>query len=494
MTVLTKSLYINGLQCPKYLWIKCHEKYRIPRPDEAMQHLFDQGKLIGDLAKTLFPKGIEVNANYWEFVDSDKKSRDALKLRKPLFEAGFLTGEIYSRADVLLPVGKNEWDLIEVKSSTSVKEDNIHDASFQRYCYEKAGIKIRKCFLMYLNKKYVRKGKVDVKKLFINEDITLKVSEAIVGIEGRINEMLKVMKSEKCPEVKIGAQCNKFYGCPLKDYCWGDIPLTSVLNLVGSSAAAFEIYDSGVKNLGDIPENFELNAKQIIQHKCAKTNTVHIHKPEIKKFLETLKYPLYFMDFETYATAVPLYNGLKPYQPIPFQFSVHLIEKEGMKPKHFSFIASGSGDPRKKFLEELKKVIGKKGSVIVYFQSFERGRMEELGKMFSNQKKVVKAILARFVDLIDPFKNFDYYNSKQQGSASLKYVLPALTGKSYEGMPIAEGEMASLKYLYITHGSFDGKKATADEVKKIRADLEAYCGLDTEGMIWIIEKLKELSK
>jgi CRISPR/Cas system-associated exonuclease Cas4 (RecB family) len=494
MTSLTKSPYVNGLQCPKLLWIKVHEKERIPKPDESSQHLFDQGKQVGDLAKTLFPKGVEIKAEYWELAESDKKSREALKLRKPLFEAGFMVGELYSRADVLVPVGKNQWDLVEVKSGSSIKEENIHDVSFQKHVYEKAGLKIRKCFLMHMNPDYVRKGKINVKKLFLKEDITDKVDEISEGIEDRIKEMLKIMNSKTCPIVKIGPQCNKFHGCPLKDYCWGKVPLNSVLNLVGSSITAFDLYDSGVKNLGDIPENFELNFKQLIQHKCAKSGQPCIHKEKIKQFLETLKYPLYFMDFETYATAIPLYNGLKPYQPIPFQFSVHVINKEGERPLHYSFIASGSGDPRKQFIKELKEVLGKEGSIIVYFKSFEKGRLEELGNLFPKYKPWIKSIFERIIDLITPFSNFWYYNSKQEGSASLKEVLPALTGKSYEGMNIAEGQMASLSYLYITHGSFDGKKASADEVKKIRKDLEAYCGLDTKGMIWILDALRALVK
>jgi hypothetical protein len=423
-----------------------------------------------------------------------------LKKRKPLFETGFLTDGIYSRADVLLPAGKNEWDIVEVKSGTKLREDYIHDVSFQRHCYEKAGLKIRKCFLMRINSDYVRRGKINVKKLFVMDDITEKVSEAGIGIGGRIDEMLKAMESKKCPEIKIGAQCSKFYGCPLKDYCWGDIPLTSVLNLIGPSAAAFELYDSGVKNLGDIPENYELNERQLIQHKCAKSGKPCIHKEKIKEFLENLKYPLYFMDFETYSTAIPLYNGLKPYQPIPFQFSVYQVQRaqnnslSSSKPKHYSFIADGSGDPRKKFIEELKKVLGNSGSIIVYFQSFEKGRLEELGKMFPKHKAWADSIQARIIDLIIPFSKFYYYNSKQLGSASLKDVLPVLTNKSYEKMEISGGEEASLNYLYITHGSFDGKKASADEIKKIRKALEEYCGLDTEGMVLILEKLKELVK
>jgi CRISPR/Cas system-associated exonuclease Cas4 (RecB family) len=492
MTLLTKSLYLNGLKCPRLLWITVNAKETLPKAGEAAQSIFAQGKLIGDMAKKLFPKGIEIKADYRDLVESDKLSRESLNLRKPLFEAGFIADEIYSRADILLPVGKNEWDIVEVKSSTSIKEENIHDVSFQKHCYEKAGLKIRKCFLMHVNSNYIRKGKINLKKLFVIDDVTGKVNEAIVGIEDRIKEMLKVINSKTAPPVIISKNCNKFRECPLKEYCFGKMSLTNIFNLRGAAAAAFELYDTGVENIEDIPEDYELNAKQLIQHKCAKSGQPCINKEKIKEFLKTFQYPLYFMDFETFATAVPLFNGLKPYQPIPFQFSVHLIEKESAKMQHFSFIAEGSNDPRKQFLEELKKVLGDKGSIVVYHQSFEIGRLQELGKMFPKNKKWVDSILKRIVDLIVPFNNFYYYNNKQQGSASLKYVLPALVGKGYEGMSIAGGEMASLKYLYATHGSFDGKKASAEEVKKIRKDLEAYCGLDTEGMIWILDELRKL--
>jgi hypothetical protein len=257
---------------------------------------------------------------------------------------------------------------------------------------------------------------------------------------------------------------------------------------------AFGLYDSGVINIKDIPENYELNDKQLIQHHCTKCNTVHIHKEEIKKFLSQLKYPLYFMDFETYATAIPLYNKLKPYQNITFQFSVHVIAKPGQKPEHYSFIAKGGEDPRKEFIEQLKKVMGKSGSIVVYNQSFEQKRLEELANIFPKHKAWVKAITKRLIDLLIPFRSFWYYNPSQQGSASIKAVLPALTGKSYTGMEIADGGMASLRFLYMAHGDANGKFPTKEEVLSYRKALEEYCGLDTEAMIFILNKLRGLTK
>jgi hypothetical protein len=203
-----------------------------------------------------------------------------------------------------------------------------------------------------------------------------------------------------------------------------------------------------------------------------------------------LKYPLYFLDFETYQTAIPLYDGLKPYSQIPFQFSVHKVDKKGKK-THYSFIAEGSRDPRNNFIKEIKENLGSKGSIIVYNQSFEQARLKEIGEFLPKEKNIVDKLIKRMVDLLIPFRNFDYYNRKQEGSASIKYVLPAMTNMSYKGMEIANGGQASMRYAYITHGDIAGKKASLEEIKKVRRDLEKYCELDTEAMIQVLEKLKE---
>ena len=145
--MLSKSRYLNGLQCLRLLWIATNEPKQIPEPDAATQHIFDQGHMVGDLAKKLYPGGIEVPAE--DFMSNIAMTKDLLQQRRPLFEAGVLSGQIYSRADILNPVNEDEWDIIEVKSSTSVKDINYHDVSFQKLCWEDAGLKIRKCFLAW---------------------------------------------------------------------------------------------------------------------------------------------------------------------------------------------------------------------------------------------------------------------------------------------------------------------------------------------------------
>jgi hypothetical protein len=213
----------------------------------------------------------------------------------------------------------------------------------------------------------------------------------------------------------------------------------------------------------------------------------HINSGEIKNFLKGLKYPLYFMDFETFATAIPIYDGTNPYQNIPFQFSLHLITKPGAMVEHYEFLAEGKDDPRPAFLAELKQDIGPKGSVLVYYAAFEKIRLKEMAAAFPEYQEWVESINERIVDLNVPFKDFSYYHPQQLGSSSLKHVLPVLTSLSYSNMDIGEGNTASLKYMEAAFGDIP-----EEERQKIRNDLRIYCGQDTGGMIDILRKLRAL--
>ena len=277
------------------------------------------------------------------------------------------------------------------------------------------------------------------------------------------------------------------------DQFWKDHPECDILDLYRGGKRAIDLFNEGILEISKL-EGHKLSDKQQIQHKTHKSKEHHCDKAELQEFIKSLKYPLYFLDFESYNTAIPLYNGLKPYQQIPFQFSLHIIKKKRAKPTHVSFIASGSEDPRSEFLKVLKKSLGKKGSIIVYNQSFEQTVIKKLAEYYPLYQDWSNSVIERMIDLLIPFRNFAYYHPDQHGSASIKKVLPVLTGQTYENFEIANGSDASLSYLFITHGSYEGKKATPEETKKIRADLDKYCGQDTEGMIWILEKLEKLIK
>jgi hypothetical protein len=482
--LLSKSKYLNGLQCPKLLWTYFHEPEKIPQFDASTQHLFDEGHKIGEFAKRLYPDGIDIPDS--DFSGNLAQSRILLKQRKTLFEPAFFVGGIYSRLDILNPVGNNEWDIIEVKGSTKVKPENLDDVSFQKFCAEKFGLKIRKCFLTFINNQYVKSGEIEPEKLFSTQDITNDVNSAADGIQERIKAMFDIIASPTCPDVAIGSHCSEPYPCPITS-CWESLPEHNIFELYRGGKKCSELYEQGIATIKDIPTGYKLSGPQQIQKECVMSGNPHIDKGAIKYFLSTLEYPLYYLDFETINPAIPIYDGTRPFQKIPFQFSLHIEEKPNSIPLHFSFLADGQGDPRPELLSQLKAKVKDSGNTVTYNQSFEKGVLQELAQSFPDYTRWVNDVCGSLVDLYAPFRNFDYYHPAQNGSASIKDVLPAVTGKSYKGMAIAHGGDASLAFLSLIYGDMPDV-----EKQVVRANLEKYCGLDTEGMIWIVNELRDL--
>jgi len=339
---------------------------------------------------------------------------------------------------------------------------------------------------MHINNKYVKEGEIDPEKFFILQDISSEVEEATNGIQGRVDNMLEIISASECPEITIGKHCSDPYDCPLTE-CWDILPKGHVFNLYRGGNKCVELYEQGIMVIRDIPDDYRLTGAQQIQKECEAIGQAHVNRGGLADFLNTLQYPLHYLDFETFSPAVPMFYGTRPYQAIPFQFSLHVVKSDRSNPEHFSFLARGTDDPRPAFLTELKKALDNAGSIVAYNQGFEEGILKELAQAFPEYDNWVNQVRSKFVDLLAPFRKFHYYHPAQQGSASLKSLLPALTGKSYEGMGIADGQAASVAFQAVTYGD-----VSEEERNKVRADLEKYCALDTEGMIWIVDKLTEL--
>jgi|TARA_Y100000031_G_scaffold23588_1_gene25127 CRISPR/Cas system-associated exonuclease Cas4 (RecB family) len=481
LRLLSKSKYLTGLQCPRLIWIQFHEPAKIPEADPVTQYIFDQGHMVGELAQKLFPDAIVIPTD--NFMGNIKQTSQLLEQRRPLCEAGILAKNLYSRIDILNPVNKNEWDIVEVKSSTSVKDIHISDVAYQRYCCSQAGLNIRKCFLTLINNQYVKEGQINPEGLFNLHDVTDQVEETSVGIQDRIDEILEVISREECPEMIIGPHCRDPYECPLAD-CWDFLPEHSVFSLYYGGKKSFTMYDGGILTVREIPDDYKLNDKQRIQQTCVTSGEPHVDKQAIQDFLSSLQYPLYYLDFETIGPVVPLFDGVRPYQNIPFQFSVHVVKDEQSPPVHHSYLVSDTNDPRPALLAELQKVLGNSGSIIVYNKGFEDGILRDLAGAFPAYNDWINQVCSRLVDLLVPFRNFDYYHPAQKGSASLKAVLPAITGRGYEDLDISDGQLASITFLRSTYGDMP-----EEDREKVMRDLEEYCSRDTEGMIWIVERL-----
>jgi hypothetical protein len=486
MVLLSKGKYIAGLQCPKLLWVHYNRKEWIPEIGPTAQARFEQGRLVGDLAKTLYPDGIQIE---WD-LDLDKtlkRSSEALPKRKPLFEAGFKNEGVFARADVLTPAAGQKWDIIEVKSSTDVKDVHLEDVAFQKHVYESAGVSVSLCGVLHIDKTYVRRGELEPGKLFKLVDVTKDICSLANDVPRHVDEMLSVITQASCPEVSVGAHCSDPYPCPLYERCWSFLPERNVFTLYYGGRKSIQLMKEGVLALKDIPESFPLSEKQTIQLDCERTGRPYVDHGAIKSFLATLEYPLHFLDFETIGTPIPVFERLRPHQQVPFQYSLRIVKAPGGSPEHYSYLSDGKSDPRPEILEGLSKQIWKNGSIVAYNASFEIGRLEECAGYFGKFKGWFESIRPRFVDLLAPFRSFAYYHPDQKGSASLKAVMPVLTGKGYEHLPIADGGMASIKFLEMVFGKVNDKERLA-----IVSALEEYCGLDTEGMIYIVDRLRDL--
>lgn len=488
---LSKSKYLAGLQCHKLLWYHYNAKEKIPPPDEHTQAIFDQGHLVGQLAKRLFPGGIEIEASYSDFPGMLNQTSEALLRRKPIFEAALQAQHAFARADILNPVGTNAWDIIEVKSSTEVKDVNLEDIAFQKYTYENAGLKVGKCFVMHINNKYVRKGDIEPEKLFVQEDVTKIVEPIVKEVKKNIEEMLETIRLKKHPDIPIGTYCGEPYGCPLIELCWGFLPEDSVVTLHRlREERKFGLINDGIIDIKNLPSDFALSKTQQIQVDAIKTGKPHIDKGEIRKFLGKIEYPAYFLDFETFMTAIPIFDLVRPYQKVPFQYSLHVQQSEKSKPEHYWFLSDGSLDPRPIILEQLAGRLGDRGSIVSYNAQFEKGTLKDCSDVYGQYAKWYKGIDGRIVDLLEPFRSFAYYHPGQHGTASIKAVLPALTGKSYEHLEIAEGGTASQEYLRVTFGT----NVDPDDKQKVYKQLEEYCKLDTQAMVDALAELRRIAE
>ncbi len=485
--LISKSAFLAGRQCGKLLWTRFNARDEIPPRDPSLQAIFEQGHRMEDLARSLFPDGIEIAAGVTDPDEVFRASLKAVAFRLPLFEAGFEYKGASARADILLPVEKDGWDILEVKSVTEVKDVHLWDLALQSFVYAGAGLNVRRCVIVHLNRDYVRCGELQPERLFARTDCTKAVAAICKGMEKELDNMRRLIVMRTRPDVPIGPWCTTPYICPVRDRCWNFLPKHSVMDLYRGKAKGFDLLKRGIAKIANIPDNCSLTDNQKIQLEAVRTGNPRISKFAIGQFLSSLEYPVHFLDFETVSTPIPLFDGLKPYQRLPFQFSLHIQRSPGSKLEHHAFLANGDSDPRPDFMARLRTVVGDHGSIVAFNATFEKGVLKECATAFTEHKTWVQSLEPRFADLLQPFRSFRYYHPEQCGSASMKSVLPALTNSGYEHLAIRDGDTASREFLRVTF-----ENVSAEERQRIRSQLEAYCGVDTHGMYQIVQALNDL--
>ncbi|MBD3347269.1 MAG: DUF2779 domain-containing protein [Chitinivibrionales bacterium] len=490
---LSKSRYVAGIQCPKILWMGVNFPDEAAGIDPATRRIFDIGHRIGEHAQSLFPGGVLVNEPSDNLASAIRKTGELAGQGVPaIFEATVDYDKILCRIDIFKRVRgkKNLWDLYEVKSSNSVnKKKHYPDVAVQKYCCEGAGFPIRKAFLMHCNREYVRKGEIVPRELLVAEDITEEIEEDLKKVRQNAAGFLRIMAQKNEPAIEPGPHCSQPYICAYSDHCNKPGPEYAIGELCRAEKTIAQLEKMGITLLKDIPATVLLSDRNQAFVESVKRKKPVINKAGLHSFLEKLDYPLYHFDFETVSCAVPLFDNSRPWQNIPFQFSLHVQKKPCGPCAHHEFLPSDRSDPRERLIQAMQKHLGDTGSIVAFNQSFEIRCIQSMADDFPKYRKWLLSLIPRMRDLIVPFRNGHYAHHKMHGSASLKYVLPALAPKlSYNELEIQEGTTASLQAELWYDNQIDGK-----EWKQVYAALQEYCKLDTLAMVEILRVLYVVS-
>jgi hypothetical protein len=448
---ISKSSFIRGLQCHKSLWLHLNQPESRDEISDQQQQIFDIGHSVGSYAQQLFPGGIDASRGAHEKIsEALAYTRELISSgQSVIYEDAFSDGETLCYMDILVKEN-GQWRAYEVKASTGVKEYQVMDVAFQYYVISRSGLHLDDIYLVHINNRYIRRGEIDVQQLFTKVCMTSTILPMQDQIPGNLDAIQKMLAAGATPDIEMGFQCTHPYNCDFMDFCQ---PLPQPLLYRGG--------ESWIRN-----------------------------QEALDEFKADLEYPLYFMDFETFFPAIPIHNESRPYQQIPFQFSLHVIEnseneksRNGENLQHYEYLGTPPADPRPAFIEELLEKLGNTGSILVWNKTFECTRLKEIARDFPQYQEKIEEILERVVDLIVPFRRKHLYTPEMNGSYSLKSVLPALVPDlSYGDLEIQEGGTASETYesLY-----YDGDP---DSIAQKRENLLRYCEMDTVSMVRVLEQ------
>jgi len=485
---LSKSLFIRGLQCHKSLYLQKYQPGLKDAVTEEAQRRFDVGYDVGALAQQLFPGGVIVPYEGLSLAEQISMTQSLIgQGTKTIYEAAFSHNDVFVKADILHR-GKRGWEIYEVKSSSAVKDYHYDDAAVQYYVIAGTGLPVAKVFLVHVNTGYVRQGEIDAHQLFNIVDLSETAQDNAAIIPGELERLRSTLQGLE-PDIDIGPHCDDPFECDFKGHCWAHIPSPSVFDLADRGKPdPFELYQQGIVRLEDVPPVI-LGWRQKLQVDGVLHRKNHLDADAVRSFLESLSYPLCFMDFETTVMVpVPLYDGTRPYQQVPFQYSVHILPKPGAPLKHHQYLADGATNPQKDFLEGLLAAIPSNACVLVWNQSFEITRLRELADAFPERSSEINRLINQIRDLMAPFREKSLYHWQFNGSYSIKSVLPALVpGMSYEQLEISDGGEASAQWLRMVQAKNDAEK------EAIREQLLRYCQLDTLAMVKILGKMEEMT-
>ncbi|MFA6459602.1 MAG: DUF2779 domain-containing protein [Candidatus Paceibacterota bacterium] len=496
---ISKTTFQDYLFCPRNIWLKLHKPELLHEfaLSNFEKHLVEQGNEVELCAHNLFPNAVEVAERDERGV---KKTTELIAAKTPtIFQATFIIDGFIARNDALSwDSHSNSWSLYEVKGTNDINEkendhNHLDDLAFQAVVLRRAGIPVDKYYLVHLNREYVRSGELDYQEMLVAEDKTADILLRLEEIEIKMETAKSYLQNEKEPRLD---DCKCIYRgrsghCTTFKYSYPDVPEYSVHDIarIGSSKKKLEaLIERGIYNIENIPEDVtfsEIQNNQIDAHRSGKT---HVKIDKLREELDALSYPLYFFDYETYAPAVPQFDTYRPYQRIPFQFSLHILERPDGDLIHKEYLHTEMSDPTPEVAKRLEEWIGAKGTVIAWHKSFEAGVNKEIGERLPKYRAVMEHINNMLYDLEDVFKKQHYVHPNFHGSSSIKKVQPTLVPDlSYKDLEIHEGGQASSSWWTMV-----SPDTTPEESGEIAKNLLEYCGRDTYAMYVVWKELRKL--
>lgn len=483
--LLSKSQFLTGLRCHKYLWWLVHERDAPElRPSNMLLDRFDQGREVGKLARTYVPGGELVGTPFIPLSERVELTRRALDAGAPvLYEAALAADGVVVVVDILERRAEG-FAVIEVKQNTSVEPEHLLDIALQVHVARRSGLAVRRAEVMHLNREC---RFPDLSNLFTRVDVTAQVEEILPTLPEAIAAERRAIAGP-LPDVPIGDHCRRPEPCPFMGRCWEPLPEHHVTTLHGIRAKKLAaLQDLNVTTIPDIPDDFELSDMHARQRRAIREAQVVV-EPTLRPALEAIREPLAFLDFETVSRAIPVWDGCRPWEQVPAQLSCHVRREDG-RVVHREWLALGLSDPRREVAVRLIEACRDARAVLAYNASFERGCILHLASVFADLEPALVAIAERLVDLL-PMVRDGVYHPAFNGSFSLKAVAPALIPEvSYDDLTIASGGEATLELarLLLTTDLLD-----PDERENVRRQLLDYCKRDTWCLVRLLDRLREL--